>query len=311
MLSPAKLMTPNKAPAVERLTARMYPFDHLIIIYCWIVIILTVNFGRPLSDYTTTLVFHGSVIALVIGLAAFIPTPVTRVAAFFRFLYPVILLTFLYRATGDLIHLVFPQCLDFRIVALEKSLFGFDLTHWFDRHSNIFLTEILSFSYAAYYLMMPGMALLLFLKRRDADLKQFLTAACSAYFISYLLFIFVPAEGPRYYQAAEYANDLPGVIFRPLVNYIIDHGAVRGGAMPSSHVAVALVVLFFAIRRYRRRAYFLIPIVCLLTLATVQGRFHYLSDVIVGALIGFLAIWLTPIFYPARIEIDREEDLPL
>jgi hypothetical protein len=309
--SPAKLLTPTKPQLIERLTSRMYPFDHLTIVYCWIIIILTVNFGRPLGDYAGTLVFHGGVIALVAALVIGVPATTNRYLLFVRLLYPVMLMTFLYRATGAVIHLIMPQTLDYRIVALEKSVFGFDLTHWFDRHPYIILTEVLSFSYFSYYLLMPGLALLLFWKRRDTDLKQFLTAACAAYFISYLMFVFIPAEGPRYFQAAEYQSNLPGVLFRPLVNYIIETGAVRGGAMPSSHVAVAVVVLVFALRRYRRRAYPLIPLVGLLTLATVHGRFHYLSDALVGAVIGLGTSWISITFYRTRIEIDREDNLPL
>jgi len=296
---------------IERLTARMYPFDHLIIIYCWIVIILTINFGRPIGDFAGALTFHGGVIALVLALVLGLPDQANRYLTFVRLLYPVMLMTFLYRATGDLMHLIYSQSIDYRIVALEKSIVGFDLTHWFDNHPYVALTELLSFGYFSYYLMMPGMALILFFKRRDADLRQFLTAACTAYSISYILFMFIPAEGPRYFQMAEYASNLPGVLFRPLVNFIIEAGAVRGGAMPSSHVAVAVVVLLFAIRRFHRRAYWLTPIVGLLFFGTVHGRFHYLSDALVGAVIGVGATWITLKFYPTRIEIDREEDIPL
>ena len=59
--------------------------------------------------------------------------------------------------------------------------------------------------------------------------------------------------------------------------------------MPSSHVAVALVVMLAAFRYFRRLGWALLPINIGLAIATVWGRYHYVSDVFVGAAFGVFA----------------------
>lgn len=275
----------------------MFPFDHLVILYCWVIILLTVNFGRPLSDFTPTLTFHGAVITLILALAGCLPVNGNRWITGLRMLYPVIIMTMLYRALAPLIPLISTEFCDAGIVAWERAMFGFDLTIWFDRHANLFLTEIMSAGYFSYYFMFPGLALLLFYGRKETELKQYLCAACGAFFISYLLFILYPAAGPRFFQPDKYTSEFQGILIRPLVTAIVDWGGHRGGAMPSSHVAVAVVTMISALRAYGRRAYFMIPIVILLALGTIYGRFHYLADVLAGSAVGVVAWWLTTALY--------------
>jgi membrane-associated phospholipid phosphatase len=75
---------------------------------------------------------------------------------------------------------------------------------------------------------------------------------------------------------------------------VIDKGAVRGGCMPSSHFGVALVLTMYNIRYFRRWSWIMIFLTLGLAIGTVWGRFHYVSDVIVGGLIGLivtLSMW--------------------
>jgi len=113
---------------------------------------------------------------------------------------------------------------------------------------------------------------------------------CLTFFASYLLFSLYPAEGPRWYFAHEYVNMVDGPVFRQLVNLVIANGAVHGGAMPSSHTGVAFLIMAFCFRYYRRWGWILLPIVLGLAAGTVWGRFHYVSDVIVGLAIAVLAL---------------------
>ena len=79
--------------------------------------------------------------------------------------------------------------------------------------------------------------------------------------------------------------------------------------MPSSHVAEALVVMLCAIRWYGRKAYFLVAVVAALALGTIYGRFHYVTDVVIGVVIGATAYWLVLAFYPLTAGSDRQPDI--
>jgi len=82
--------------------------------------------------------------------------------------------------------------------------------------------------------------------------------------------------------------------------------------MPSSHVAVALVVLVYARRHHRLLYYLLSPLVASLLISTVYGRFHYISDVVAGLLVGGGSILLCDRLIkkkgtPARQEMVKKE----
>jgi membrane-associated phospholipid phosphatase len=226
-----------------------------------------------------------------------------RWQAFLRLLYPALMMTFFYRATGGQMFLLFDRFFDYQVVAWEQSVLGAEPTLFIDTHLlNGLATEILSLCYFSYYLMFPVFLIALFVRREHRIIREFLAVACLAFFASYMLFWLYPAEGPRWHLAGQYLNQVDGLVFRPMVEFVIDKAAVHGGAMPSSHTAVALVVMLFCFRYYRRWGWVLLPVVVGLAAGAIWGRFHYLSDVIVGALIGAVAFRLVCPYSCSRIE---------
>lgn len=302
-------MPKHKPHLFETTVSRMLPFDHLTVIYCWIIILLTINFGRPLSRYVDILTIHAAAIIAVVLLARFLSPSGNPAARLLRLLYPVVLMLFFYQSCAKMVHFLFADFFDGGIVALESILFGGDVSLWLDGRSSVAVTEIMSAGYFSYYFLIAGLAIVLFLHGRTDDIKRFMTATCLTFFVSYLTFIVYPVEGPRFYFSGVYTTDLVGPVFRPLVDLVIDRGAIRGGAMPSSHVAEALVVMIFGLRAYGRKASFLVPIVVALTMGTVYGRFHYLTDVAVGTVVGALAAWVAIRWYPPERETLSDEEV--
>lgn len=283
----------NKPHFWEGFLRKLLPFDHLVLLYCWIIVILMINFVRPLNEYLEPLFFHIGMIFLTILIALFIKPNKNRIFAFVRYLYPLLALTFFYHNCGKLVGVIITRFYDQQIIALEKSIIGLSLTVWLDGHLHVFWNELMSLGYFSYYFMIPGLALFLFFHKRDNENIQFVTATCVTFFISYLVFLFYPVAGPRFYFEGIYQNEITGPFFRQLVNQVINNAAFRGGAMPSSHVAEAVVTMIFAIRSYGKKAWFLVPAVACLALGTIYGRFHYLTDVVLGLLLGFIISWLT------------------
>lgn len=287
-----------------KFAGRLYPFDHMTMLYCWLIIIHTINFARPLSDFLDIILFHGGVILFVILFSWYCHDIKNRWVRFIRLMYPGLLMTSFYTMSGRLVLSLWPEFFDAQVTAFEKLIMGVNLTLWLDGHLNLFLTELFSAGYFSYYFLIPGLTLTLFFTKRDRELRRFMTATCGTFFVSYLIFILYPITGPRFYFEGHYATEITGLIFRPMVDYVIQGAAFRGGAMPSSHVAEALVVLLFALKYYGKKVGWLIPVVVILAMGTVYGRFHYLIDVIVGTLIGAGAYLITIRFN--RSEEDAE-----
>jgi len=284
---------------------RLYPFDWLIVGYSSLMVVILASFGRPLSSYYDEIAFYASMAGLAVLIARYVNEDKSRWSTLIRIAYPVLLFTFFYRATGGLMFLVFDQFHDAQLVAFEKELFGVNPTLYIDRHLlNVWINEIFSLCYVSYYFIMSVFVLVLFVKKHYETIKSSLTAACLVFFLSYILFFLYPIEGPRWYFAGQYVNPIDGPVFGRLVEIIIDNGAVRGGCMPSSHVGVALVILMYCFRYYRKVGWFLLPVNIGLAIGTVWGRFHYVSDVVVGGplcLVSVLVVWR---YYPRWSHTD-------
>lgn len=209
---------------------------------------------------------------------------------FLRHLYPVILYTFFYCEIAVALHWFFRGFFDDRILAVEHAVFGVDLNVWLIPAQHALLNEWMMLGYFSYYLIIPTLALTLFFRKQIDLLHDFLTAVTVTFVISYVGFILYPVAGPRYFFADHFNGPIPGWFFVPLVNWIIAGAAIHGGCMPSSHVAVALVVLIWAWRTDRRLAAVMTPFIFTLFFATVWGRFHYFSDVVAGWVTGVVGL---------------------
>lgn len=276
---------------------KFHPYDLAILCYLFILSVFIFIFGRPISEYIDELVMNIVFAGVVLAAVNFLGIENNKTVLFFRLLYPAILFTFFYEQTGGLMKLIFPDFLDYHLTAFEKSIFGVNPTFWIDRNIlNVYLTEILSATYFSYYPMIPVFLLVLFIKGNYTVIKKSLTAICITFFVSYMLFFLYPIEGPRYHFAGQYLNDITGPVFRRMVE-LAQQGSVHGGCMPSSHIGVALVINIFCLIHYRKAGILLIPINIGMALGTFYGRYHYISDVVVGIAIGAMATWLTLKYY--------------
>ncbi|MFH1686956.1 MAG: phosphatase PAP2 family protein [bacterium] len=283
-----------------------YPFDRLVVIYCALMLSLLLTMGRPLGDFVGELVFYGLMMVLAILAVRCLDASRPGWSRSLRLLYPALMFTFFYRATGGTMFLFFDQFFDGQLAAWERSLLGVNPTIFIDQNTlNPILNELFSLAYFCYYLMIPAFLIYIYRRQDWAILKSVMTTFCAVFFCSYLMFMFYPLEGPRWFLAEQYHHDVTSPIARHLAQFVINNAAVRGGCMPSSHFAVALVIAMYVFRFYRKYRWPVLALVVALGIGTVWGRYHYVSDVFVGGLLGSgvtLLVWkLMPI---ARRDTD-------
>lgn len=282
----------------------IFLFDWLIIGYCFWMALLIAFIGRPLSEYWSVIIFYLSMAAITSLFVRYVELDRNRWLDFVRLMYPMFMGTLFYNGTAGTMNLLFDNFLDGQLAAFEKSLFGENLTIYIDRYlQNAWVTELLSFCYFCYYLMIPGFLTVLFIKQKYELIISSTATISLTFFLSYQLFFLYPIEGPRWFFAGQYLTNLDGFFFRSMVEYVIDNGAIRGGCMPSTHFAIALVVMLYCLKHYRRAGLWLIVVNSGLALGTVWGRFHYISDVVVGGIIATLSYWaVTKLFDPLRLK---------
>jgi hypothetical protein len=265
------------------------------------------SLGRDNPTWLALFVAHMALAVVITGVIWFWHDRTTGLHGFVRHLYPLMLYSLFYRELQVATFWVFPEFLDHHVVSFERALFGLDLNVWIMRAQTAWANELMMMGYSSYYLLIPLVALPLFFRRRIAELRGMLYGTTAAFVLSYIGFVLFPVEGPRYFFADQFQEPLAGWFFVPMVRYVIDNGAIHGGCMPSSHVAVALVALFWARRSLPRLGTVLTPFVFILILATAWGRFHYVTDAVVGIIVGVAALSLTGFWAKAESRERRPE----
>ena len=203
--------------------------------------------------------------------------------------YPLALYTFFYYQSGLLNRALVPHFLDDPFLAADVRIFGefpgFLLHRAFP---GAVANEVFHFSYFCYYLIIPFAGILLYRKSHDL-FARYLLEVSVLFYVCYAIFILLPVEGPLHLRDGFFHGS---GVFERIVDFLYRKGENPGGAFPSSHVAVAWLVAWWSFRQLPRVSLVLIPLVVLLSLATVYGMFHYGVDVLAGMAMAGGAILL-------------------
>jgi membrane-associated phospholipid phosphatase len=251
--------------------------------------------------------------------------PANRLLDFLRHFYPVLLYTGFYRETAALNQMVHTGYLDPFFQRLDRQIFGFDPCFRFMEVLPCRLvSEVFHAAYFSYYVMIVGVGLALFLRNRT-QFHHYISVTSFVFYVCYLAYIFLPVVGPRiYYPDAGgpllAAADLPAVVpafpaavqagwFHGIMEVIYKNFESPGAAFPSSHVAVALVTVYFSFLYLPRIRWPHLVMAVLLCLATVYCRYHFAVDVVAGIVTGAVLLPLGNRLH-ARFNGSRREKVP-
>jgi membrane-associated phospholipid phosphatase len=171
----------------------------------------------------------------------------------------------------------------------DRMFFGTDAARTFAGAAPWWpLSELLHAAYLSYYAIIYGPPLLIYLRGDREAFRRMVLAFTIAMVACFAIFCVVPVEGPRYVWPAP--EGVPDGMFRRLVNAILDGGSSRGTAFPSSHQAIALVMGLSSMAWDRRLGLPVLTLSILLGFGAVYGGFHYVVDMVAGAVVG-LAAW--------------------
>lgn len=150
------------------------------------------------------------------------------------------------------------------------------------------VSELLHFAYASYYLLIYLPPAILYLRGRRASHANTLLALTIVYAVCFATYLLFPVDGPRFLSGPAAGPEGP---VRAFVIRLLDAGSSRGTAFPSSHVAASVVASLCALGSERRTGIVVALLTVGLAAGAVYGGFHYLVDVVAGAVVG-LAAWL-------------------
>ena len=284
------------------------PEDTAFVIYLVTVAVLVTWFHQGVERWWYYVLTHSLTACLIVPWLRFSTGHSHPVIRFFRYWYIPIVLGFFYEQINGFVLGIHGMYLDHYIVSFEKSLFGFHPTVWLEQFVSPPLTETMKLFYNSYYWLGPVLGLSIYFRGELTAFRRTVFSIVMAFFISYLGFFLFPVEGPRYVLSDLYKGPLEGYVVTALQDFIMEVGDIHGGCMPSSHVAVALVVLLLAWTYRKRMAVWMTPFVTMLCISTVYNRYHYVSDVVAGVVVGLFSFWLGKKIYGPMEQAEFEDN---
>jgi membrane-associated phospholipid phosphatase len=216
-----------------------------------------------------------------------------------RFLLRTASVQFMYLRTfiaGRDLQLLFFSWNDDRVLAWEKAVFGTQPLVWIQRFYSPPLTEWMFFVYVIYIVIYPVLGAVIFFRHGEEANEDYLFQLGLVNLVCGLGFILFPVAGPLRLEKvrALLTEPLRGGAFASIAEYIRAHAHAPGGTIPSPHCAVATVMWFMSLKYTRRGFWLLAPVILSLYVSTVYGRFHYVSDSIIGIAAAVLVLLVAP-----------------
>ncbi|MCK5738751.1 phosphatase PAP2 family protein, partial [bacterium] len=228
----------------------------------------------------------------------------------------------------------FPD-LDLTLMRVDAFLFGLQPTIWLQQLVQPLAVDFFMVAYSMFFIYPFCYLVYLIQKNQVLVFQRVLFAQILALATSLISFIIFPAMGPRVIFSPEYSVNRPnlqhytipltGVHF-PLIEKITGHPSlfsfqyywwnyieqVKTDCMPSMHTCLSLLCLFYVLKyrhffKWRKTAVtFWITGITALIISTVYLRYHWVIDVILGALLAMVVFYLTEWIFD-RWERNREQ----
>ena len=283
---------------------KLYPEDIIAISFSGVTIfILAYCISSGLIKDTSSLIAPVISLLFFSFLAVYQKSSSSKILRFLRSYLHIPLYGIIFSAFQRYVHILNPVDYDSLLLKWDHSVFGFDITRWFEPFVSKGLTEALTLSYFSYYIF-PSLTfvLLYFGKVPQAftNARNYLLAIIIGWYGAFIFYIALPAAGPDIAFPEHYTVPIQGL--SPLTNMYLENlgkylkeSFVRN-TFPSMHFAIILITNYFSFK-YRKKYFWFctLPIGSMLAIATVYLRQHYLIDLVGSLPVAVLSIYLSGI----------------
>ncbi len=178
---------------------------------------------------------------------------------------------------------------DAMLVKWESALTGPNLNLAIQGWEPVWLTDTLMVAYVFFfYYLIAGPAY--YCIHDLPRFRQCFTGLFVIYALGFIGYTYLPAGGPHRFLVFD--QPLNGGWITWTAKPILDDASNAVDAFPSIHVAVSLYLLIFDRWYYRRRFWRLLVPCVALWVSTIYLRYHYCVDVVAGAAITAVGLWV-------------------
>jgi membrane-associated phospholipid phosphatase len=289
----------------------LHTTDLLVIAFGAFVAVLNVVFYRDIPHWWQIILINGCGTAAILLLAYARSATGWRILAYVHDWYAVPVVFFMFKELYFVIRPIHGyQDMDSLLIAADRWLFGVDPTVWLMQYAHPVVTEILQIAYTTFYFLFILVGYELYRRPLKGPFHYFMFSCVYGFFLSYLGYLLVPGVGPRFtlHDFSALDQDLPGVFLTPYLRWFVNagesvpmnvpnaisHAAAQRDVFPSGHTMMTLVLMYFGVHYRLKARWFLVITGTLLIAATVYQRYHYVIDLIAGALFFVVCLLTAP-----------------
>jgi membrane-associated phospholipid phosphatase len=207
---------------------------------------------------------------------------------FWRHWYPHLFFLFCFEELAQLMTLVTPKWQDAKLIAFDHWMTGVHPSIWLEQFVTPGRNEFMQLAYLTYFVYLVVLGGILYYRREWKAYWSVMTYSMVGYSIGYIIAMVFPIESPWFAMAGMWKESLDGGPITATINFIEHYGRVRGAAFPSEHVAGSIAVLWGAWKFRRWLFWVMAPLVFLMCVSTIWGRYHYIADIFGGMVTGTL-----------------------
>ncbi len=218
------------------------------------------------------------------------------------------------------------------LISIDRSLFGgADPTVWLFQHIPVIplFVEILQLCYFSYYFLPIILAVEFYIRRKNEhaenyyrdELEMLRFIIVYGLLVSYIGYFSLPGIGPRFtlFDFWSISKDLPGVFLTEPIRWFINLAenihpymtsaeaarVVTRDVFPSGHTEIALLSIILGFRYHARWRWVILILGSGLIFSTVYLRYHYVIDLIGGALLAMVTLYTAEPVMNALLKLKR------
>jgi membrane-associated phospholipid phosphatase len=290
---------------IRKAISYLSPADFVSVAFLLFLTALNLVFHVRVENWLVLTVINLAIIAAIVFLARGAEEKKTRLLIGLHRWYCYLIILLIFKEIYRMIHPIHPTDYDQLFIAADRWLFGVNPTQWIGQFAHPVLTEILQIAYFSYYILFIILGVELYRRHaiRDFDMAAFMIVY--GFYLSYLGYFALPGVGPRFtlHDFAALESDLPGVWVTNTLRSIIDAGesipashinainVVQRDVFPSGHTQLTIIVMALGFRYKTNARWLLLVLGSLLIIATIYLRYHYVVDLMGGALLAWFTLW--------------------
>jgi membrane-associated phospholipid phosphatase len=290
---------------MRKLISYLAPVDVVSIIFMIFLIGLNLIFFGRVTAWPVIILIDLIVVGIIFLLAYLAETKKTKLLIGLHRFYSYPFVLFVFKEIYLMVRPIHPMDYDWLFISIDHWLFGVNPTQWAAQFAHPVLTEMFQIAYFSYYILFLMLGIELFRRHTIDEFNYGAFLVVYGFYLSYMGYFLLPAVGPRFTLHNFYAIDreLPGLFFTTPMRNFINAGEsissvlpnaiqiVQRDVFPSGHTQLTLIVVYLGHLYHLKTRWIMTILGTLLIVSTIYLRYHYVVDLLGGALFFLFTIW--------------------